>query len=650
MNRLEELIEIIKYHNNKYYNEDNPEIDDNKYDALVNELKDLCKKEGIKYPFDKVSGEAKREIGKLVRHKNKMLSLNDVFNILEVEKFEEDVRKKCENVSYFVEPKIDGLSLMVRYNNGKLDIAVTRGDGIEYGEDVTVNAKEIVGIKEEIDYKGLLEVRGEVYLPKKEFERINEELIKNEKKPFMNPRNAAAGTLRQLDPNIVRERKLKFLIFNIQECEDVKTHLDGYNLLEKNNLPYIKNIKKLTSISEIETEISKIEENRDNFEYEIDGAVVKVNEFENRKILGETAKTPKWAVAYKYTPKQVETKLLDIEMSVGRTGRITPTAVFEPVLISGSMVKKATLHNQEYINNLNINIGDIISVYKSGDIIPKVDRVVKKGENTNPYEIKLECPVCKSKAIVIGADIFCDNDECEVKKIKNIINFVSKDAMYIKGFGDKYIEKLVKLGYINTYEDIYTLKNKEDELIEQGIIGREKNTKKLLTEIENSKNNENYRLLLGVGIKGIGKSTAKELMLYFKNIDNLMKADKDEILNVNEVGEILVNSIIEFREKNRNIVEFLIKFEKELLKNEEVDSDISNKLENMKFVITGTFENYSRDDIKNLIEKNSGKVLNSISKKVDYLIAGEKAGSKLEKAKENNIKIINLKEFMNILY
>ena len=481
LNRYKELKEVIWYHNDRYYNQDNPEISDYEYDMLMQELKAL----EIKHPeyisddspTQKVGGEAKREAGVLVKHNVPMLSLQDVFSKEEVEEFIKDMKEQLDDPVFVVEYKIDGLSLALRYVNGKLDVAITRGDGILEGEDVTVNAKVIKDVKKTLkDPIEYLEVRGEVYMTNEAFDKVNEMQEIKGKKLFANPRNCAAGTLRQLDSKITKERDLSMFVFNIQDVrgKEFNSHSEGYEYLKQQGIKIIEDYKICKTADEVWQAIVAIGENRDKLDYDIDGAVVKIDSFADRRKLGNTAKVPRWAIAYKYPPEEKETKLLEIELSVGRTGRITPTAIFEPIRLCGTTVTRATLHNQDFIDDLDIRIGDTIVVYKSGEIIPKIRRVVKEKRSAKsvPYVIGDKCPVCGAPAMRIAdnADIKCTNHSCPSKLIRNIVNFVGRDAMDIKGFGFAYVETLVEHGYLKDLSDIYGLIDKRQELLDKKII------------------------------------------------------------------------------------------------------------------------------------------------------------------------------------
>lgn len=658
--KIDQLKKTIEYHIDRYYNQDDPEITDYEYDQLMQELKKLEAENPELVtpdsPTQRVGGSAKREAGVLVEHNVPMLSLQDVFDKADVYRFVEEMQKQLQEPEFVVEYKIDGLSMSLRYENGLLKLAETRGDGIQFGEDVTVNARVIKDIKKKLkDTPEYLEVRGEVYMTNEAFEKVNEKQELLGKKQFANPRNCAAGTLRQLDSNITKERDLSMFIFNIQDSRGIsfETHTEGYEYLRKQGMKVIESYTVCKTADEVWKAIQQIGENRGNLAYDIDGAVVKLNRLSDREKLGATSKVPRWAVAYKYPPEEKETKLLDIELSVGRTGRITPTAVFEPVRLCGTSVSRATLHNQDFIDELDIGIGDTIVVYKSGEIIPKVKQVLheKRPEGVQRFKIPEVCPVCGSKTERERdtADIKCTSPNCPAQLERHIINFVGRDAMDIKGFGTVYIEDLIRLGYIQDIADVYTLKEHREELIEQGIIGKEKNTDKLLEAIEKSKQNEAWQLLTGFGIPNVGKAAAKAILKHFGSIPELVKASQEELTEVNDVGEITALSIRNYfeEEKNQRILERLETYGVNM-EQEEATGQAAT-LEGLTFVITGTLPSMDRKEAAALIEAHGGKVTGSVSKKTNYLLAGENAGSKLTKAQDLGIEILTEEELKAML-
>jgi DNA ligase (NAD+) len=500
-----------------------------------------------------------------------------------------------------------------------------------------------------------IEVRGEVYMTNGAFEKVNEEQELLEKKLFANPRNCAAGTLRQLDPSITKQRNLSMFVFNIQEVRgaEINSHMDGYEYLKRNKIKVIEDYHLCKTAEEVWTAIEKIEENRGNLPYDIDGAVVKINSFADREKLGATSKFPRWAVAYKYPPEEKESVLLEIETSVGRTGRITPTAIFEPVRLCGTSVSRATLHNQDFIDELDIRLGDHILVYKSGEIIPKVRQVLKEKRpaETMPYKIPSTCPSCGEKVQkeAENADIKCTNPNCPAQLDRHIMNYVGRDAMDIKGFGAVYIEDLVRGGYLKDIADIYDLKNHRDTLIEEGIIGKEKNTDKLLGTIEKSKENEAWQLLTGFGIPNVGKAAAKSILKEFPSIEAVSQASLEELTEVSDIGAISASAIHSFfgKEKNQRIMERL----KEAGVNmESKEASTGERIfDGLTFVITGTLPNMERKEAAKLIETQGGKVSSSVSKKTNYLLAGENAGSKLTKAQTLGVEILDEMRFMELL-
>lgn len=657
---LNRLRKEIRHHNNCYYNNDEPEISDYEYDQLMLQLKkleadypELVTKNS---PTQMVGGNARREAGVLVAHDVPMLSLQDVFSRQEVEEFVTSAIEQLDNPEFVVEEKIDGLSLALRYRDGVLAQAITRGDGIIQGEDVTDNAKVIKDIKEKLkEPLPYFEIRGEVYMSREAFVKVNARQELLGLKQFANPRNCAAGTLRQLNSKVVKDRQLSMFVFNLQRVEgrEFASHTEAYEFMKKQGIKVIHNYQVCHTASEVMGAIDRIGASRGELPYDIDGAVVKLNSFAQRQALGETSKVPKWAVAYKYPPEEKETKLLNIELSVGRTGRITPTAVFEPVQLCGTRVERATLHNQDFIDGLDIRIGDTIKVFKSGEIIPKVRSVCheKRPVGTVPFLIGDSCPVCGHKAVreVDTADIKCTNPSCPAQLENHIINFVSRDAMDIKGMGEQNIHALIEGGYIQDIADILNLAVHRDELIAKGVIGKEKNTDKLLAAIEKAKENEPQRLVTGLGIAGIGKAAARELMLHYGSIDALAEADVESIQQVRDIGSIGSQAIYEyFRDDvNGDILRRLKEYgvNMELQDTGIVDDVLAGKT----VVVTGTLPTLSRNDAKNMIEAHGGKAAGSVSKKTDYVLAGEAAGSKLVKAQELGITIIDEAEFLQLI-
>ena len=649
--KIEELRKKLEYHSDRYYNQDDPEISDYEYDQMMLELKALEKEHPELVtpdsPTQHVGGTAKREAGVLVKHRVPMLSLSDVFSRGEVDAFVQDMQAQFGDPEFVVETKIDGLSLALRYTDGVLTTAITRGDGIIQGEDVTENARVIKDVKTRLKHPiPYLEIRGEVYMTDAAFEKVNEKQELLGKKVFANPRNCAAGTLRQLDSRITKERELSLFVFNIQETQgkEFATHTEGYEYLKSNGIRVIDHYKVCHTADEVWNAIEEIGSMRGELGYDIDGAVVKLNSIAQRAIVGATSKVPRWAVAYKYPPEEKESVLLDVELSVGRTGRITPTAVFEPVRLCGTSVSRATLHNQDFIDDLDICIGDTIVVYKSGEIIPKIRAVKKEKRPAGATRFKIPdvCPVCGAPAVreKDTADIKCTGSNCPAQLERHIINFVGRDAMDIKGFGANYIIELVRLGYLKNVADIFSLKEHREELIGQGIIGKEKNTDKLLKAIEDAKANQPDRLLTGLGIQGVGKATARSLMSHFGTIEKLAGASQEELESVSDIGSISAEAIRSYfaEPDNRRLLEKLrdvgVNMEAE---QEEAGTVFAGKT----FVVTGTLPTMGRSEAVALIQKLGGKA-------AGYVLAGENAGSKLTKAQQLGIPVISEEEFLEM--
>lgn len=655
------LRQQIEYHSNRYYNMDAPEITDYEYDMLMQRLKQIEKEHpefiDASSPTQKVGGSAKREAGVLVRHNVPMLSLQDVFSKEEVLEFVREMQDKLDHPEFVVEYKIDGLSMSLRYEQGKLVLAETRGDGINFGEDVTANAKVIEDVKTSLkDAPEYLEIRGEVYMTESAFFHVNETQELLGKKTFANPRNCAAGTLRQLDSKVVKERHLSMFIFNLQQVtgREFATHTEAYAYMKSQKIPVIEDYLVCHTGEEVWEAICAIGEKRGELAYDIDGAVVKINRYADRELLGNTSKVPRWAVAYKYPPEEKETKLLDIELSVGRTGRITPTAIFEPIRLCGTSVSRATLHNQDFINDLDIAIGDTIVVYKSGEIIPKVKEVLhdRRPAGAHTFVIPEVCPVCGAPTYreENTADIKCSSATCPAQLERHIINFVGRDAMDIKGFGTAYIEELIRQGYLHDIADIYELPKYREELIEKGILGKEKNTDKLLGVIEASKQNDAYQLMTGLGISGIGKTAAKSLMEHFGSIHAVADASMEQLVEVNDIGEISAKAIYQYFHdvKSKELLERMQKHGVNMVRLQATGSD--DVLANHTFVITGTLPTMGRKEAAELIELHGGKVSSSVSKKTNYLLAGENAGSKLDKANALGVTVLTEEELLQMIH
>ena len=652
---LAELRRQIRRYSKQYYDDNASDISDYEFDQLMLRLKaieaeypELITKNS---PTQKVGGSAQRTAGVLVKHDVPMLSLQDVFSEAEIREFVAGIRAHFPAAEFVVEEKIDGLSLALRYENGVLARAVTRGDGIVQGEDVTENARMIADVREQLsDAPVYFEVRGEVYMERAAFAAVNERQELLGLKPFANPRNCAAGTLRQLDARVTRERRLSMFVFNLQRTEGrtFASHTASYDFMRAQGIKIIAGYRVCRTADEVWAAIEEIGARRGSLPYDIDGAVVKVNDFSQRAELGATAKAPRWAIAYKYPPEEKETVLREIELSVGRTGRITPTAVFDPVQLCGTRVERATLHNQDYIAGLDVRIGDTILVYKSGEIIPRVKAVVleKRPASTVPYVIGDTCPVCGAPAVreADTADMKCQNPVCPAQVENHILHFVSRTAMDIKGFGTAAVIVLTHAGYLHDIADIYTLYEHRGELIASGIIGREKTVDKLLDAIAHSKENPPDRLLTGLGIAGIGRAAAISLMQEFPSVDALAEAargDAEKILAVPDMGEVSARSLAEFfgSEAGRGLLE---KFRAAGVNFVSAPRErTGTALEGKSFVITGTLPTLSREECAALITAHGGTVKGSVSKKTDYLVAGEAAGSKLAKAESLGVPVLD---------
>lgn len=652
---IENLRKQIEYHNKRYYEQDAPEISDYEYDKLTRRLKEL---ESLhpEYvvttsPTQKIGGRNK-DIFSEVRHDVPMQSLQDVFSYEEVEDFVRKINDEYgESVEFVVETKIDGLSVSLEYEKGILVRGSTRGDGL-VGEDVTQNIKMIFDIPHKLTSKDTIEVRGEVYLPREEFEKINEKLESQGKQLLANPRNAAAGTLRQLDTELVKSRNLSIFIFNVQKCVTKKfeKHSESLDYCKDVGLSTIGFSKTCVGYLEVISIIEKIGKMREDLPYDIDGAVVKVNDLRLRDELGTTIKVPKWAVAYKYPPEQKQTKILDIIVNVGRTGQVTPMAILEPVKVAGSTISKTTLHNFDYIREKDIRVGDTCIIQKAGDVIPEVDRVLKEKRNGSEKEYvePTVCPVCgeeleKEEDIVA---LRCTNSECPALVYRSIIHFVSRDCMDISGMGEAIIEQLIDTGYIKDVADIYYLEYSDIISLERFA---EKSAQNLINAVEKTKSNSLDRLIFGLGIRHIGKKAAKILAENYTDIYAISKASVDEINSLPDFGETMAESVVEFfeKEKTKEIIQKLDRVNVNLKGSKrKIESE---KLANMIFVVTGAFENYSREDVTKMIEVNSGKFSNSVSKKTTYVVAGEDAGSKLTKANELGIKVISIDELIQLI-
>lgn len=656
--RIKELRATLEYHAKKYYDEDKPEITDYEYDMMMNELKSLEKqfpelvdKESL---TQKVGGHVKEGF-KQVEHEVPLQSLQDVFSFDELRDFDDRVKKQLHdggaNLKYVVETKIDGLSMAIEYKDGKFVRAATRGNGL-IGEDVSANALTIKSIPKELKEPINIIVRGEVFIGSKEFEKLNEEREVLGQSLFANARNAAAGSLRQLDSKITKTRPLDIFIFNVQKLENnqFNSHYEQLNYLDK--LGFNVNPVKIlcNNIDEAIEAITKIGEDREKLSFGIDGAVIKVDNLDYREELGTTFKTPRWAIAYKYPPEQKETLLKDIICQVGRTGAITPMAILEPVKVAGSTISKTTLHNEDFIKEKDLKIGDRVIIQKAGDVIPEVVEAVKSKRTGEEKEFVMPkvCPVCGAPTIREDGEAVtrCTGIECSAKALRNIVHFASKEGMEIDGLGYSIIEQLLDRKLINNIADIYSLKLED-------VASLKKNGKKfaqnLIDAIEKSKSNDLFKLITGLGIRHIGAKSAKNLARKFRTMDNLMNASIEELSVQNDVGEITAKSIYEFFREDQSI-DLINKLKSAGVNMESLEEEnTDNRFEGKTFVLTGALSKYSRDEASDIIEKLGGKTSGSVSKKTSYVLAGEDAGSKLTKAQNLGVTVITEEEFEEMI-
>jgi len=652
--RYDELIKLIEKANYDYYTLDNPTVTDREYDNWMSELLDIEERHPeIKRkdsPSEKIGGEVISEFKK-VEHKIGMFSISDVFNESEIVAFDERIRKEFPNPSYVCELKIDGLAVSLQYEKGILKRAATRGNGL-VGEDITHNVKTIGTIPLRLNKPVDIEVRGEIYMPLKAFNELNEKRLKNGEPIFQNPRNAAAGSIRQLDSSVAKSRKLDAFLYHVPET-DKKTHYEA--LMELKELGFIvnPNIRLVKNIDEILDYINEWTARRGELPYDIDGIVIKVNDIHMQRELGFTAKYPRWVIAYKFPAEDVKTRLTDIVCTVGRTGQITPNAVFDPVKVMGSTIRRATLHNGDYINSKNLKIGDNIFVHKAGDVIPEVVGPCLEDRTGNEREFVMpdKCPICGAGLVLTesGIDLKCPNDLCPARNIESLIHFCDRKAMNIEGLGERIIEDFYNMKFITSIIDIYNIKDRKEELIELEGFG-DKSVNKLLDNIEKSKQNSLEKLLFAIGISGIGEKNAKILAKKFMNIDNLMNASLEDLTNISDVGPILANSIYNFFRNEDNIK--LINDLKNIGMNMNyLGAQIkeNEELLNKRIVVTGTLKKYTRDEIQNLIELNGGLWSTSVTKKTYAVIVGENPGSKYDKAKELNIPIWTEEEFDKVI-
>lgn len=648
--RIEELSELLEKYNYQYYVLDNPDISDYDFDMLMQELKGLEEQfpELIlpSSPTQRVGGTALNTFEK-VSHAVQMASLQDVFSFEQVENFVRRCYEELTDAQFSIEPKIDGLSVSLEYENGIFTRGSTRGDGF-VGEDVTANLRTIRSIPLKIENAPeFLEVRGEVYMPRESFFSLVEQQELNGDQPFKNPRNAAAGSLRQKDPKITAKRRLDIFIFNVQQVRgrEYETHIQSLDDLKSMGFKVLPSYRICREASEIKEEIDRIGEERAEFSFDIDGVVIKVNKLSHRDIMGATSKTPKWAVAYKYPPEEKETVLLDIEVNVGRTGAITPVAVFDPILLAGTSVSRAVLHNQDFIDEKDIRVGDIIVVRKAGEIIPEVLCSVSHKENSVKFTLPSVCPVCGTPSVRDGGEsvLRCPNVSCPAQLLKNMIHFASKNAMNIDGLGEANMKLFVESGIVKSPADLYILKKEQLTALER--FG-EKSAQNLIDAIEASKGNEADRLVFGLGIRNIGQKAATLLCERFGGIDELLAAEKDEISAIEGFGDVMAESVYSAL-REPHILELISR-----LKEYGVNMTYSkksladNRFSGLTFVLTGTLPTMKRDEAKSLIERFGGKVSGSVSKKTNFVVAGEDAGSKLVKANELGIEILTEAELI----
>ena len=653
--RTEELRPLLQYYTKKYF-DDEQVVSDYEYDMLMRELKQIEKE----YPELITSDSPTQRVGvgsikkgfEKVTHEVPLQSLQDVFTFEEIEDFDEKMRKAAElynrPLNYVVETKIDGLSSAIEYRNGKFYKGATRGNGI-VGEDVTQNIATIKHVPKELKEPISITVRGEVFIGKTDFDKLNEDRLLEEQEQFANARNAAAGSLRQLDSKITASRPLDIYVFNVQKCNDIKfeTHYESLLYLEK--LGFNVNPVKIlcNNMQEVRQAIEDIGNMRNDLDFGIDGAVVKVNDLELREKVGTTYKTPRWAVAYKYPPEKKETLLKDIICQVGRTGAITPMAILEPVYVAGSKISKTTLHNEDYIKQNDIRIGDRVIIQKAGDVIPEVVGVNKRKRDgtEKKFEMPSTCPVCGAEAVREEGEaaVRCTGIECPAKLFRNLVHFVSREAMNIDGLGENIIGELIERKLISNIADIYKLTIEDFESLKKN---GKKFAQNLMNAIEESKTRDLYRVINSLGIRHVGVKSAKTLAKYFRNMDKLMEASYEELRMIDDVGEITAHAIYEFFRQEQTID--LINKLKQVGVNMKAETKKSStgKLAGKTFVLTGTLEHYSRDEAGEIIEKLGGKTSSSVSKKTDYVLAGEDAGSKLKKAQELGITIISEEEFI----
>ncbi len=657
--RMEELYALIAYHNERYYNQDDPEISDFDYDKLSLELRALEAANPLlartDSPTKRVGGRAAEGFSK-VEHDVPVISLQDVFSAEEVRDSVRRVKAYFPDAVFTVEKKIDGLTLVLRYRGGRFVQAITRGDGT-VGEDVTANASAIRSIPKELpDKLPYLEVRGECYMSSESFERANKKQLETGGKIYQNRRNSAAGTMRQLDPAVVAERGLDIFIFNLElsEGREFRSHTESLDYLASQGFVIVPEPALASTEDEVWEAVRHIGEIRWSLDYGLDGAVVKVDSLAMRRQLGTTSKVPRWAVAYKYPPEEKETVIEDITVQVGRTGRMTPLAVLKPVRLAETTVSRATLHNQDYIDEKDIRVGDTVVVRKAGDIIPEVLSVNRalRPVNTVPYRMPDFCPVCGAPAVreADGAHLHCSGDSCPAKDSRSLAYFISREAMNMEGFGESAAAALISEGYIRGIPDLYTLKDKREKLIESGLVGREKSVDNILAAIERSKDNDIDSLITGLGIRNVGKQSARTLAAAFPDMRAIMDASREELTSLPDFGEVVAGDITAYfaRPENRAMIERLAELGVNM-HSKAASKKKDDRFAGLTFVLTGTLPTLKRDEAQAIIESYGGKASGSVSKKTSYVLAGEAAGSKLTKAQELGIPVIDEERFREMI-
>ncbi len=651
--RAQELRRVIEYHNDRYYNKDNPEISDFEYDMLLRELENIEDEfpelKTADSPTSHVGGNRSQKFSPVV-HQVPMESLHDAFSHDELRDFDRKVREVVENPTYIVEPKFDGLSVSCEYKNGTFFRGSTRGDGLT-GEDVTENLMTIKSLPKFIENAPeYLEVRGEVYMSFNTFERLCNEQLDNGEKPFKNPRNAAAGSLRQKDSSVTAKRTLDIFIFNIQQVKGVEltSHKQSLDYLTELGFPTAPFYNTFKNIDDVISEIERIGNLRGELQYGIDGAVIKVDNFEHRKLMGSTAKFPKWAEAYKYPPEEKETVLLDVELNVGRTGAVTPVGIFEPVLLAGSTVSRATLNNEDYIREKDIRIGDTVIIRKAGEIIPEVVSVVRHSDNSVQYTFPDLCPSCSSPiSKEDGEAVYrCTNTDCPAQLMRHLIHFVSRDAMDIDGMGPAVLEQLVESGLVKSPADIYRLKAEDISSLDRK---GEKSAQNLIDAIQKSKTRELHRFVFALGIRHIGVKIAKVLCEHFGSIDAILTAETNDFLEIEGFGDVMAQGAYTYfsLESTHALIEEFRELGIEMKgeKKELASAIFAGKT----FVLTGTLPTFTRSDASALIEENGGKTSSSVSKKTSYVLAGEDAGSKFDKANKLGVTVISEEQFLSMI-